>query len=73
LTQVANAVCNLPEDKKFINKKYKLIDRKTIFETDRFGLGMGEHLAYGSLLQERIQCSYLRSRRRAWNFLTVTQ
>jgi 2-oxoglutarate dehydrogenase E1 component len=54
LTQVANAVCNLPEDKKFISKIQKLInDRKTMFfETDKLDWGMGEHLAYGSLLQE---------------------
>jgi 2-oxoglutarate dehydrogenase E1 component len=54
LTQVANAVCNLPKDKKFISKIQKLInDRKTMFfETDKLDWGMGEHLAYGSLLQE---------------------
>jgi 2-oxoglutarate dehydrogenase E1 component len=68
LTQVANAVCNLPEDKKFISKIQKLInDRKTMFfETDKLDWGMGEHLAYGSLLKNTM--SYLRSRRRAWNF-----
>ncbi|MBC5837534.1 2-oxoglutarate dehydrogenase E1 component [Flavobacterium muglaense] len=54
LTEVANAVCNLPSDKKFINKIQKLInDRKTMFfETDKLDWGMGEHLAYGSLMQE---------------------
>ena len=54
LTQVANAVCNLPTDKKFINKIQKLInDRKTMFfETNKLDWGMAEHLAYGSLLQE---------------------
>ena len=54
LTQVANAVCNLPKDKKFISKIQKLInDRKTMFfETDKLDWAMGEHLAYGSLLQE---------------------
>ena len=54
LTQVANAVCNLPSDKKFIKKTEKLInDRKTMFfETNQLDWGMGEHLAYGSLLQE---------------------
>jgi 2-oxoglutarate dehydrogenase E1 component len=30
LTQVANAVCNLPEDKKFISKML-INDRKTMF------------------------------------------
>ena len=54
LTEVANAVCNLPTDKKFISKIQKLInDRKTMFfETNRLDWGMAEHLAYGSLLQE---------------------
>jgi 2-oxoglutarate dehydrogenase E1 component len=54
LTQVANAVCNLPTDKKFINKIQKLInDRKTMFfDTNKLDWGMAEHLAYGSLLQE---------------------
>ncbi|TDD99413.1 2-oxoglutarate dehydrogenase E1 component [Flavobacterium cellulosilyticum] len=54
LTEVANAVCNLPEDKKFINKIQKLInDRKTMFfENNSLDWAMGEHLAYGSLLQE---------------------
>ena len=54
LTDVANAVCNLPTDKKFISKIQKLInDRKTMFfETNKLDWGMAEHLAYGSLLQE---------------------
>lgn len=54
LTAVANAVCNLPADKKFINKIQKLInDRKTMFfDTNKLDWGMAEHLAYGSLLQE---------------------
>ncbi|MEM8522481.1 2-oxoglutarate dehydrogenase E1 component [Flavobacterium sp. PL12] len=54
LTAVANAVCNLPADKKFINKIQKLInDRKTMFfESNKLDWGMAEHLAYGSLLQE---------------------
>ncbi|MNK79126.1 2-oxoglutarate dehydrogenase E1 component [compost metagenome] len=54
LTQIANAISNLPEDKKFISKIQKLInDRKTMFfETNLLDWGMAEHLAYGSLLQE---------------------
>ncbi|SHF97435.1 2-oxoglutarate dehydrogenase E1 component [Flavobacterium defluvii] len=54
LTQIANALSNLPEDKKFISKIQKLInDRKTMFfETNLLDWGMAEHLAYGSLLQE---------------------
>lgn len=54
LTAVANAICNLPKDKKFISKIQKLInDRKTMFfETNKLDWAMAEHLAYGSLLQE---------------------
>ena len=54
LTTIANAVCNLPADKKFISKIQKLInDRKTMFfETNKLDWSMAEHLAYGSLLQE---------------------
>jgi 2-oxoglutarate dehydrogenase E1 component len=54
LTNVANAVCYLPSDKKFISKIQKLInDRKTMyFETNKLDWAMAEHLAYGSLLQE---------------------
>ncbi|HRA73760.1 MAG TPA: 2-oxoglutarate dehydrogenase E1 component, partial [Flavobacterium sp.] len=54
LTAVANAICNLPTDKKFINKVQKLInDRKTMFfETNKLDWAMAEHLAYGSLLRE---------------------
>lgn len=54
LTAVANAISNLPSDKKFISKIEKLInDRKTMFfETNKLDWAMGEHLAYGSLLRE---------------------
>jgi 2-oxoglutarate dehydrogenase E1 component len=54
LTDVANAICNLPSDKKFISKIQKLInDRKTMFfETNKLDWAMAEHLAYGSLLKE---------------------
>ncbi|HWS60168.1 MAG TPA: 2-oxoglutarate dehydrogenase E1 component [Flavobacterium sp.] len=54
LTAVANAICNLPTDKKFISKVQKLInDRKTMFfETNKLDWAMAEHLAYGSLLRE---------------------
>jgi 2-oxoglutarate dehydrogenase E1 component len=54
LTAVANAVCTLPIDKKFISKTQKLInDRKTMFfETNKLDWAMAEHLAYGSLLLE---------------------
>ncbi|MFV8371870.1 2-oxoglutarate dehydrogenase E1 component [Flavobacterium sp. LB2P74] len=54
LTEVANVICNLPADKKFISKIQKLInDRKTMFfETNKLDWAMAEHLAYGSLLKE---------------------
>ncbi|PWA08068.1 2-oxoglutarate dehydrogenase E1 component [Flavobacterium laiguense] len=54
LTKIANVICNLPTDKKFINKIQKLInDRKTMFfETNKLDWAMAEHLAYGSLLKE---------------------
>ena len=54
LTAIANAICNLPKDKKFISKVQKLInDRKTMFfETNKLDWAMAEHLAYGSLLRE---------------------
>jgi 2-oxoglutarate dehydrogenase E1 component len=54
LTAIANVICNLPEDKKFISKIQKLInDRKTMFfETNKLDWAMAEHLAYGSLLTE---------------------
>jgi 2-oxoglutarate dehydrogenase E1 component len=54
LTKIADVICNLPTDKKFINKIQKLInDRKTMFfETNKLDWAMAEHLAYGSLLKE---------------------
>ena len=54
LTAVANAICNLPTDKKFISKIQKLInDRKTMFfDTNKLDWAMAEHLAYGSLMKE---------------------
>jgi len=54
LTEIAEVICNLPKDKKFISKIEKLInDRKTMFfETDKLDWAMAEFLAYGSLLTE---------------------
>nr|WP_315166039.1 2-oxoglutarate dehydrogenase E1 component [uncultured Flavobacterium sp.] len=54
LISIANVICNLPTDKKFISKIQKLInDRKTmVFETNKLDWAMAEHLAYGSLLKE---------------------
>ncbi len=54
LEGIAKAVSKLPEDKKFLNKIVRLIgDRnKMFFEKNKIDWGMGEMLAYGSLLQE---------------------
>ena len=54
LTEIAEVICNLPKDKKFISKIEKLInDRKTMFfESDKLDWAMAESLAYGSLITE---------------------
>jgi len=54
LTEIAETICNLPQDKKFLSKIEKLInDRKTMFfETDKLDWAMAEFLAYGSLMNE---------------------
>lgn len=54
LTEIADVICNLPKDKKFISKIEKLInDRKTMFfETNALDWAMAETLAYGSLMTE---------------------
>ncbi|EDP97280.1 oxoglutarate dehydrogenase (succinyl-transferring), E1 component [Kordia algicida OT-1] len=54
LAQIAKAVSKLPEDKKFLRKINKIIsDRnKMFFERNEIDWGMGETLAYGSLLEE---------------------
>jgi len=54
LTEIANVICNLPKDKKFMSKIEKLInDRKTMFfETNKLDWAMAEFLAYGSLMTE---------------------
>ncbi|MTG96894.1 2-oxoglutarate dehydrogenase E1 component [Myroides albus] len=54
LTQIAEVITELPEDKKFINKVKRLIgDRKAMFfEKDQLDWAMGELLAYGSLLTQ---------------------
>ena len=54
LTEIADVVCNLPKDKKFISKIEKLInDRKTMFfESNALDWAMAETLAYGSLMTE---------------------
>ena len=54
LTAVAKAVTTLPKEKQFLRKTQRLInDRsKMFFDTDKLDWGMGEMLAYGSLLNE---------------------
>jgi 2-oxoglutarate dehydrogenase E1 component len=73
LTQVANAVCNLPKMKKVYQQNPKLINDKTMFfETDKLDWGMGEHLAYGSLLQEGYDVRISGQDVERGTFLTVT-
>jgi 2-oxoglutarate dehydrogenase E1 component len=54
LTEIAEVICNLPKDKKFISKIEKLInDRKNMFfESNALDWAMAESLAYGSLITE---------------------
>ena len=54
LTAITKTICELPSDKKFINKIVKIIkDRNNMyFENDNLDWAMGELLAYGSLLKE---------------------
>ncbi|MBC8757547.1 2-oxoglutarate dehydrogenase E1 component [Kordia sp. YSTF-M3] len=53
LTEIAKVVSKLPSDKKFLRKIERLISgRLDMFEADKIDWGMGEMLAYGSLLQE---------------------
>ncbi len=54
LTEVAEVITKLPEDKKFFRKAAKVIKdrRKMYFESNQLDWAMGELLAYGSLLKE---------------------
>ncbi|KAB8154454.1 2-oxoglutarate dehydrogenase E1 component [Kordia sp. TARA_039_SRF] len=54
LAQIAEVVSKLPSDKKFLRKINRIVsDRhKMFFEKNEIDWGMGETLAYGSLLQE---------------------
>lgn len=54
LTEVAEVISKLPEDKKFMKKIRRLIEmrHKMFFETNALDWSMAEHLAYGSLLKE---------------------
>ncbi|WP_372746859.1 2-oxoglutarate dehydrogenase E1 component [Lutibacter sp.] len=54
LQEIAKTVSTVPKNVKFLRKAERiLMDRnKMVFETDAIDWGMGETLAYGSLLQE---------------------
>lgn len=54
LEKIANAITELPTEKKFLRKVERLVNdrRKMFFETDKLDWAMGELLAYGSLLEE---------------------
>lgn len=54
LSEVAETISRLPEDKKFLKKIKKLIDlrHKMFFESNSMDWGMAELLAYGTLLKE---------------------
>ena len=53
LAEITKVISSLPEDKKFIRKIQRLVQsRQTMFDNDQLDWAMGEHLAYGSLLQE---------------------
>lgn len=54
LTEIAEVITKLPENKKFLRKIERLVEKrhKMFFETDKLDWSMGELLAYGSLLKE---------------------
>jgi len=54
LTQIAEVITKLPEDKKFLRKISRLIEarHKMFFEENSLDWAMAELLAYGSLLKE---------------------
>jgi 2-oxoglutarate dehydrogenase E1 component len=54
LAQVAQALTQLPEGKKFFNKAARLIEdrRRMFFDADSIDWGLGEMLAYGTLVRE---------------------
>ena len=50
---LGGALCSLPEDKNYFRKVKKLFkDRRAMIEGDRLDWGLGELLAYGTLLVE---------------------
>jgi len=53
LGRLADALCSLPGEKKYFRKVQRLFkDRRTMVEEDRLDWGLGELLAYGTLLVE---------------------
>ncbi|WP_196896090.1 2-oxoglutarate dehydrogenase E1 component [Aureivirga marina] len=54
LKNIAKVVSTTPENVKFVRKAQRILDgrAKMVFETDKIDWGMGETLAYGSLLEE---------------------
>ena len=53
LGRIADTLCSLPEDKKYFRKVMKLFkDRQAMVQGDRLDWGLGELLAYGTLLVE---------------------
>ena len=54
LTEIAEVITKLPDNKKFLRKIERLIEQrnKMFFEDNSLDWAMGELLAYGSLLQE---------------------
>ena len=54
LHEIANVVSTVPENVKFVRKAERIIKgrNKMVFETNKLDWGMGETLAYGSLIEE---------------------
>lgn len=54
LEKIARAITTLPTDKKFFNKIKRLVEdrHRMVFEANSLDWGMGELMAYGSLLSE---------------------
>lgn len=53
LQHISEKICQLPEDEKFINKTYKLVnERKKMVQDNKLDWAMGELLAYGTLVYE---------------------
>ena len=53
LAEITRVISNLPADKKFIRKIERLVEsRQKMYDEDKLDWAMGEHLAYGTLLNE---------------------